>query len=336
MGQRVCRLAAADPAVERVMALDVRTLPPRSGVSATVVDVASDDLVPMFTGADAVVHLASRFGPALDGEALPDGADVAMARRVLDAATACGVQTIVLLSSATVYGAWPNNAVPLTEDSALRPNPELRFAVEKAEIERLGGEWREQRPGSCIALLRAAPAGAEDATGWVARALDAVDGLPGGDEDPPSQYLHLDDLATAVDTARRERLDGAVNVAPDGWLEATERRALAPTPRLRVPERVAVRVATWRWRLGLAPTPPGILPYARYPWVVANDRLRATGWEPGHTNEEAFVAGHAPGPLATMSPRRRQELALGGAGAALTATVVGVVAVLRRRSARRG
>jgi peptidoglycan/xylan/chitin deacetylase (PgdA/CDA1 family) len=174
----------------------------------------------------------------------------------------------------------------------------------------------------------------EDAIGWITRALDAIDGLPTVDTDPPSQFLHLDDLAAAVDIARRQRLDGPVNVAPDGWLEAADRRALAPAPRLRVPERVAVKVATWRWRLGLAPTPPGLLPYARHAWVVANDRLRAAGWAPAYSNEEAFVAGHAAGPLATMSPRRRQELALGIAGTSLVGAAATATVLLRRRARR--
>lgn len=332
LGQRVCRLTAGDPAVDRVVALDLRSPGLSTAVAVRATDLAVDDLEPLFAGAEAVLHLASTFGPDLDEAALPDGADVAISRRVFDAAETCGVPCLVVLSSATVYGAWPNNPVPLTEYAPLRPNPELRFAVEKAEIERLAGQCRESRPEVSIALLRAAPAVSEDAIGWVTRALDAVDGLPAGPDDPPSQYLHLDDLAAAVDTARRSRLDGAANVAPDGWLEAADRRALAPAPRLRVPERVAVRVTTWRFRLGLAPTPPGILPYARHAWVVANDRLRTLGWEPEFTNEEAFVAGHAAGPLATMSPRRRQELALGAAGSLLVGAIVGGTALLRRRA----
>jgi nucleoside-diphosphate-sugar epimerase len=335
LGQRVCALTAADPAVEQVIGLDVREPagdPPHTPVR--VVDLAVDDLDQVFAGAGAVVHLASTFGPAQDRDELPEGADVGIARRVLAAAAAAQVRTVVLLSSATVYGAWPNNAVPLTEDAPLRPNPGLRFALEKAEIERLAGQWREGQLDATVALLRAAPAVSEDAIGWVARALDAVDGLPAGDTDPPWQYLHLDDLASAVDTVRRLRFDGSANVAPDGWLEASERRALAPAARVRVPERVATKVTALRWRLRLAPTPPGILPYARHPWVVANDRLRSLGWAPAHTNEEAFVAGHAAGPLATMSPRRRQELALGVAGASLAGGIVAVTVLVRRRSTR--
>ena len=62
-------------------------------------------------------------------------------------------------------------------------------------------------------------------------------------------------------------------------------------------------------------TPPALLPYTVHPWVVANDRLRADGWAPTSSNEEAYVATHAAGPLATISPRRRQEIALAVTGA---------------------
>jgi len=55
---------------------------------------------------------------------------------VLDAAGAVGATHLVLLSSATAYGAWANNPVPLTEDAPLRPNPELEFAVRAAERDR--------------------------------------------------------------------------------------------------------------------------------------------------------------------------------------------------------
>ena len=82
------------------------------------------------------------------------------------------------------------------------------------------------------------------------------------------------------------------------------------------------------------PTPPELLPYTVHPWVIANDRLRAEGWEPQSSNEEAFVASHRAGPWTTLSPRRRQELALGVSGAALIGGVAGVVTVLRRRRSR--
>ena len=41
----------------------------------------------------------------------------------------------------------------------LRPDPGLAFAVQKAEIERLTSEWRDQHPGTTVTVLRPATAG---------------------------------------------------------------------------------------------------------------------------------------------------------------------------------
>lgn len=331
LGQRVCALAVADPAVRRVVGIDRRPVPHLDGLEVQRADLASDDLKPIFEEATVVVHLAQRRGPEPSGT-VDDGE---LARRVLDAAGDVGISHAVLLSSATAYGAWANNPVPLTEDAPLRPNPGVVVAAEKAEVERLAAEWRDAHPGVTVAVLRPTVTVSPSGNGWLARALARSSALPVTDEEPPGQFLDVADLASAVDLARRARLDGPRNVAPDGWITGDTVRALAGgPPRVRLPERLAVRLAGLRWRWRLAPTPPAMLPLTVHPWVVANDRLRAEGWEPVATNEEAYVASHRPGPWAMLSPRRRQELTLGVAAAVVAAAVVGGVVAARRRRCR--
>lgn len=333
LGRRVCRLAAADPAVSTVVALDRRSLRGLGpGVETRTVDLATADLKPLFEGATSVVHLAQADGPRRGGDVTEPTGDRDLALRILDAAGSVDVRHLVVRSSALVYGAWPDNPVPLTEAAPLRPNPGVAIAEEKTAVERLVDEWRSAHPGATVAVLRPAVTVSSGGNGWLARALGRSIGLPRTDDEPPAQFLDVADLATAVDLARRARLDGPRNVAPDGWVDGDTVRALAGgVPRIRLPERVAVRVTGWRWRWGVAETPPELLPYATHPWVIANDRLRADGWAPASSNEEAFVASHRAGPWATMSPRRRQELALGVAGTSLAGGVVGLVALLRRR-----
>ena len=339
LGRRVCTLAAADPAVTRVVAIDrrpVHAVP--SSVDIVQADLGDADVKPLFEGAHVVVHLAQADRPEREGESSAStwAGDAHLAHRVLDAASAAGVEHLVLLSSATAYGAWANNPLPLTEDAPLRPNPGVAIAAEKAEVERAAADWRDDHPGATVAVLRPTITLAPEGNGWLARALGRAPSLPVAADDPPAQFLDVDDLAAAVDLARRARLDGPRNVAPDGWVDGDTARALAGGgPRLRLPERMALRVAGWRWRLGLAETPPVLLPYTVHPWVVANDRLRADGWTPSSSNEEAFVAHHRPSPWATVSPRRRQELALGASAAVLGVIGFGVVSAVRRARRRR-
>jgi hypothetical protein len=65
--------------------------------------------------------------------------------------------------------------------------------------------------------------------------------------------------------------------------------------------------------------------------VVANDLLRSLGWEPTFTNEEAYVDADRGGPWARLTPRHRQELALGGVAALLVGGAGLTVWLVRRR-----
>jgi nucleoside-diphosphate-sugar epimerase len=332
LGRRTIDLVAADPAVRRIVALDRRPVAhPAPGVEPHVLDLAVADLKPLVEGATCLLHLAQASGPEpSEGEALGDGA---LGRRVLDAASAVGVQHVVLLSSALAYGAWANNPVPITEDAPLRPNPGVVAASEKADLERSAAEWRDAHPGATVAILRPTVTVAAEGNGWLAKALARSSSLRISDDEPPGQFLDVADLAAAVDLARRARIDGPRNVAPDGWVSGDTIRSLAGgAPRLRLPERVALRLAGLRWRWRLAPTPPALLPFTVHPWVIANDRLKADGWQPEASNEEAYVGAHQAGPWATLSPRRRQELALGAAGVTLLGGLAGLVGLLRRRN----
>jgi nucleoside-diphosphate-sugar epimerase len=308
LGRRVCALAAADPAVGRVVEVD---------------DPARDaTLAGRCAGAAAVVVLGAA-GPGDGAGAGTTAGDVAGTRAALRAAEAGSVPTVVLLSSAMVYGAWPDNPVPLTEAAPLRPVPGLAFAAERAEMERLAGEWR--RAGArTVALMRPATVVAPEVATVAA-------GLRIRDTEPPAQFVHVDDVAAAIDLARRGRLDGPANVAPDGWIPPEARRDLSgPAARVPLPAALAGPLVALRGRLD----PTGVLPYRMHPWVVANDRLRAAGWVPAHTNEEAYVEAEPGGPLAKVDPRRRQLIslaALGAAGAALAGGVFAIARASRRR-----
>lgn len=327
LGRRVARLVAQDGGTEVVglAAGPVDDLPAR--IEIRRVDLGRDDVKPHLQHADALAHLAE----SVPATPTAPTDDVAVARRVLEAAGDAGVDHLVLLSSAVVYGAWANNPVPLTEDAPLRPNPGFPFAAERAEIERLTAEWRDAHPSATAAVLRPARAGAEGGRDWLVRSLRPVAAVPETTDEPPVQFVDLDDVASAVDLARTRGLSGAFNVAPDGSIPGDQVRSLIGVPpKVPLPDRVAGRLVRWGFRWGLGDTPPELVPYTLNPWVVAGDRLRAEGWTPTVSNEEACVDAHEVGAWATLSPRRRQEIALGVAGVGLAGLVTGAVLGLRR------
>lgn len=316
-----------------------------SPLADRVVRLLDDDVTDVFVLDDAVHPSAEGEGP------WPDSADVVIDlgtsdydRRAerresasefvtssLAAADRFSADQIVFVSSALVYGAAPNNPKPLTEDAVLRPDVEFVFARQLASAEELVDQWRRARPGRVTSVLRPALSLAENDSSRLASALVSGLGQRVAEADPPSQFLHLDDLANAIVLAVRKRLDGVFNVAPDGWVPGERVRALSgERPRFPMPDRLSEVVALLRWRFQRGPLPPGLRSYTREPWIVSNGRLRAAGWEPAVTNEQAYVEATEAPWWTMVSPKRRQELTL---GVSVAAAVVGalIVAVVGRR-----
>jgi nucleoside-diphosphate-sugar epimerase len=255
---------------------------------------------------------------------------------LLRAATVQGAKHVVLLSSAMVYGAWPNNPIPLTEETALRPDFGFAFARQLATVEQLVDDWRVSSADRATCVLRPVPAMAADGASSLVRALAAGMGGRLGEDDVPAQFLHLDDLADAVVLATRKQLNGVYNVAPDGFVHSARVRSLwGMAPRLRLPDRMSEVVSDLRWRFQRGPIPPGLRPYVRSTWLVSNGRLRAEGWTPTVTNEQAFVEGTDAKWWTMLTPKRKQEIALGAMVVGFLATVVTVLVTVRKYRRRR-
>ena len=337
LGQRVMALLAELPEtqVQRVVAVDRDGPTPFSPhIRFHRADLGTATLEPLFAGCNALIHLASAFAAGDEHD------DAALAERVLEAASNVGISSVVIISSAAVYGAWPDNPVPITEAHQPNPNPGFEFASSRLALEEVGRRWREGRPDRSLAVMRpAVTPSLSGPSGWLARAVgpskvDLLLSTP-----PPVQFVHLDDVASAAVHAAVRRLEGTFNVAPDKWLRGEDAPPLMGMA-FSIPATGPVREVVSAFvqfvvypLLALGPRPHGALPWSRYPWVVANDRLKATGWTALSTTEEVLVSQRPPSRFARLFARRRQEVtiaALGGVGLG----AIGTVYALFRRWAR--
>lgn len=326
LSQRVVAITAADPNVSEVIVIDHAKH--RRSWHAFDKDIRVDtnlSFIPLdhfepghleewLSGAQTVIYLGicDALGVELDGTGVTNP-DAVGFRTLLDVMTELDLRHLVLLSSAMVYGPWARNPVPLTEDAPIRPQPGVAFAVGKAQLELCVDSWQSEEPNKkrIVGILRPTIASGEDQGGWLGKSPWTAPILQVGDAEPETQFVHLDDIASGIDVVRIKKANGAYNVAPDGWVTAEYRRDLkGPTPRFRLPAGIATKLVSVRWRLGIGALKPNLLPYTLHTWVVANDRLRALGWEPQHSNEEAFVVSHRPGRFTSLTARRRQELSL--------------------------
>jgi nucleoside-diphosphate-sugar epimerase len=346
LGQRVSARLTARSDVDRVVGIDV--VPPDWSdpkLDVRILDLAipqgpDDEVVTAFDASDSVIHLAWRT-PESNGGGAGDGLSAAASNRralerMLGAAAANHLSAIVHLSSATVYGAWPDNQIPLTEDAPLRPNPEFAYGVGKAEAERTLAEWAEDHPDVRVAVLR--PAVTVGSPEPLYEALGAIKAPGAGDGRRPVQYLHVDDLADAVVLAWNQRLSGVYNVAPDTGVREDDARALAGgVAKVTLPARLSHAVAAWTWELWRTGVPVEARAYAIHPWVIAPDRLKAAGWVPEYSSEEALVATDMRVHWDDLPPGRRQNynlLLAVGATVVVSGGVVGALSAWRHRRRR--
>jgi nucleoside-diphosphate-sugar epimerase len=351
-GARQLALALEDdPAVERVLGLS-RHEPPLLGPKFEFVRAGPGD--DRFAGALATADVVVLF-PLVDAS---DRNEEGRRERVLEGtrrslAAATRADTVVLWSSGVVYGAHPDNPVPIPETRPPRPNPDFPAAGVLAESERLalesagrGGPGDPEVPQSvgagaggrrAVTVLRGAGVWAPGWGTFLSRSLmaPAMVGVRGAD--PPLQCLAPADAVSALKLAVSGALEGVYNVAPDDWVGARAAAAAAGRRRLVVPQRMALATAERLWRAGMSAATAGELHYHVHPWVLDNARLRAAGWAPTRSSAEAFAEAGRQVPAGVQVGGvqvRRDQLRRGAAAGLALLAVVAVARQARTRQAR--
>ena len=296
--------------------MDVRD---RAGVSRLVEEARPD----------ALVHLAFILNPIHD-EALMYDVDVNGTQNVLDAASSAGVQHVLVTSSATAYGAFPDNPVPLTEDDPVRGAPDYAYARDKADADRLCQLWALRHPDRTMTIVRPSIVFGPSVNNYIVRFWTKQPFQADlGNLDGPMQFVHEDDVVDALTGLLEGRHEGAFNLAGEGHTTLRETAEIAGLPTRRAPLRPYRAFARAMWRLRVSEAPPGQIEFARWPWVVSNEKLKRTlGWTPRHTSRETFeitmraqgkIPGATlddPGPLAQLGERQLDKLEVAGSSPA--------------------
>jgi nucleoside-diphosphate-sugar epimerase len=341
LGRRLVAALEARPGVERVVGIDVaRPL----GVTSEKLafrgeDVRDPGIAEAFRGVDVVVHLAFQMDPIHD-EAAMRAINVDGTRNVFEAARSAGVGHVVYPSSVVAYGAHPDNALPLTEDSPLRGTPGLNYSEHKRDVETWLWPWLDTVDDLDVTVLRPAVVLGPGVENFITRIFEAPRVLLVKGHKPPLQFVHIDDVVSAILHVLDHRLTGAYNLCAEGWLSMDEVTAIVGRRPLEVPEEVAFSTAERLWKLGLGEQPPGLVHHLMHPWVMTPAKLVATGWEPQHSNRDALdetAREHRPyvSVLGVRARRRTvRTVSLAAAGLAGLAAVSAARRVSRARRHR--
>jgi len=300
VGTSLVRALSEESVVESVLGVSRRL--PRWQVPKTewaAADVASSDLVPLFSGADVVVHLAWLIQPSRELHFMRR-VNVAGSERVFAAAGEAGVKVLVYASSVGAYSPGPKDRA-VDEQWPTNGIPTSFYSRHKAEVERRLDRFEAEFPTVRVVRLRPGLIFKREAGSGVRRlflgplvptvlmtpaALPVVPDVEG----LRFQAVHTSDVAQAYRSAIVRDVRGAFNVAAEPLLDPATLADLLGARRLRLPAGVLRAAAASSWRLRAQPTPPGWLDLALSVPVMDVARARnELGWQPQIGAGEALL-----------------------------------------------
>jgi len=330
VGTSVVEALAGEPTIESIVGL-ARRVPSLEPSKTTWVaaDVSATDLVPIFRGADVVVHLAWLIQPSRDPGKMRR-TNVEGSERVMRAAVRARVRAIVYASSVGTYSPGPKDD-RVDESWPTAGIPTSIYSQHKSAVERLldafEGDLRIVRLRKALIFKR------EAAT--EIRRLFLGPLFPGSLAHPRLirivprierlrfQAVHSKDVGEAYRLAIVNDVRGAFNIAAEPVLDPDGLARMFGARCVPVSASILRALAAATWRLRLQPSEPGWLDLAlETPLLDTTRSERELGWHPRFSSGAALLelleglrrgAGAATPPLspATSGPLRMREFLTG-------------------------
>ncbi len=333
VGTSLLDVLTAEDQVHEIVAI-ARREPERTWPKTTFAraDVASSELVPLFTGADVVVHLAWLIQPGRDEETTRR-VNVLGSERVFAAVVEAGVPALVYASSVGAYSpgpkdrqvdeSWPTLGVASSFYS--RHKVAVERSLDLLESEHPSLRVVRLRPGLIFKAQAATEIRRLFAGPFLPRLLLAKRLVPFVPDLPELRFqaVHSDDVGDAYRRAVIGDARGAFNIAADPVLDPGELARVLRARPLHVPSTVLRRLAAATFRLHLQPSEPGWVDMGlQVPLMDTARARRELSWQPQHTSVQALTElidgmgagdGFETPPLApaTSGPGRVRELLTG-------------------------
>ncbi|MBR8741361.1 NAD-dependent epimerase/dehydratase family protein [Nocardiopsis sp. MG754419] len=332
----VQRLATPEGSIRarEVIAID-REFADLRDVTWRIADVCDPGLVSRLGGIDVLVHTADDRSL----ETRPERRrrhNVLAAQTVLTAAAAAGVPRVILVTSTMVYGAAPDNPVPLPEDATRVPDNSEGLMGDFAAVEDLAERARRAHPGLTVTVVRPAPLVGPDLDTLLSRHFAAPRLLTVKGHEQHWQFCHEEDLASALAFCALHGVagrDGVVTVASEGSLTQGEVETIAEMKHFEVTANLAFGAVRRLHQARITPAAAGEIKFLVYPCVVDSSALREAGWKAVHDNEAALrvlLASSSGKHAIAGRTLGRKEVTITAAGAAgAAAAAIGTAAAIR-------
>ena len=316
-GGRFARRIAADPAVERVIGVDV--VPPRDDLGSVAfvrADIRNPVIAKVITGqdVDTVVHMSVQSAPHEAGgrTSMKEHNVIGTMQLLAACQKAAGLERLVVKSSTAVYGSSSRDPAMFTEDMSAKRMPRTGYAKDVLEVEGYVRGFARRRPDVAVTMLRAASTVGPTVSSPLTRyfRLPIVPTVLG--YDARLQFLHEHDLLGVLQHATLGGVHGTFNVAGDGVLMLSQALRRLSRPTVPVPTFALSSLGSVSRQAGIKGLQTELADYLTFGRGVDTSRMRAVlGFHPSYTTAEAFAdfgRSVAPGLLPRLSGSLRVDV----------------------------
>ena len=293
--QLVARLAEDRGDLETIVSMDLRPVPEESrlpSVRYEAGDIRSPGIAELLRDhdVDTVVHLAAIVTPGKDDtREFLHSIDVGGTENVVAACLEADVHRFIVTSSGAAYGYHADNPQPLSEDDALRGNPEFAYSDHKRQVEEFLARQRKTHPELEQVVFRPGTILGGSVQNQISALFEGsfVLGIRGAAT--PFVFVWDQDVVGCLVMAVRGGAAGIYNLAGDGVMTLAEIADRIGKPLISVPAWLIRGALAILHPLGLAQYGPEQVDFLRYRPVLSNDRLKCEfGYELRMTSQEAF------------------------------------------------
>jgi nucleoside-diphosphate-sugar epimerase len=299
VGTSVLEALEPETRVEEIVAV-ARRSPSRAFARTTFAsaDIASSDLVPIFRGADAVVHLAWLIQPGRS-ERITHRVNVTGSERLIRAAVEANVPALVYASSVGAYSPGPKDRL-VDESWPTDGIPTSFYSRHKVAVERMLDRLERERPALRVVRMRPGLIFKADAATEIRRLFAGPllprallrPGLIPFVPDVPRlrfQAVHSLDVGDAYLRAVLSEASGAFNLAADPPIGPPELAEILRARPMKLPRAALRGTAAATFALRLQPSEPGWVDMAlAVPLLDTARARRELGWEPARSGTEAL------------------------------------------------
>ena len=232
---------------------------------------------------DSVLHLG-RAGNLKESAGKRFDLNVVGSQKIMNLCVQHGVKRLVVLSTFHIYGAHPSNHIPIAEEEPLRAGLEFPQIADAIQMDNMATTWVYRHPEVKTVILRATNIVGPTLKNTMSEFLRLrhVPYLLGFN--PMSQFVHEDDMTSAVLAAWDSDIVGIYNVAGSSVIPWRTALDLAKAITFPIPAPI---VSMFMRTAGNFPA--YLTNFFRYPCVITDRAFqKASGWSPQVSVEETL------------------------------------------------